>query len=420
MPHYIEREIHQCVPLDYQQANYAHITLFARDIYQEGQEQAEVLVFLNGGPGFSCVREWRHSAWLIEALKTYRVLLVDQRGTGRSQAVGLHTLEAFSLNQDLAEYLTHFRADNIVRDVEFLRAQVLKKTKITLLGQSFGGFVALSYLSLAPQSLSRVFITAGMAPVLCTSVEQVYQALAKTVLERNQHFYRRYPEDQAKVQAIVVALKKQPLCLSGESLTLSRFLDLGWYLGQEEGFETLHAVLDEAFTDEKMSQLTWRFGKTVLEMTSFWEKNPLYVLLHESIYCQGFASAWAADRVKQAWPAFDLTQELPCFSGEMVRRGMLEDYVGLQPFKTVAELLAQKSDWPKLYDRQVLAANTVPIDALLMQQDFYVDHGLACEVIQWMPTLTVWHHPTWQHDALRKHGQPIMRAWLGRQAPPKP
>ncbi len=41
-----------------------------------------------------------------------------------------------------------------------------------------------------------------------------------------------------------------------------------------------------------------------------WDSNPLYALLHESIYCQpGDASNWAAHRVRQEVPelreAFD-------------------------------------------------------------------------------------------------------------------
>lgn len=29
-----------------------------------------------------------------------------------------------------------------------------------------------------------------------------------------------------------------------------------------------------------------------------WDTNPLYALLHESIYCQGAASSWAAHRIR--------------------------------------------------------------------------------------------------------------------------
>ena len=31
-----------------------------------------------------------------------------------------------------------------------------------------------------------------------------------------------------------------------------------------------------------------------------WDANPLYALLHESIYCQGRASRWAAHRVRNS------------------------------------------------------------------------------------------------------------------------
>lgn len=40
-----------------------------------------------------------------------------------------------------------------------------------------------------------------------------------------------------------------------------------------------------------------------------WGTNPLYALLHESIYCQGAASSWAAQRVREQHyqDAFDAT-----------------------------------------------------------------------------------------------------------------
>lgn len=33
-----------------------------------------------------------------------------------------------------------------------------------------------------------------------------------------------------------------------------------------------------------------------------WDTNPLYALLHESIYCQGAASNWSAQRIRQVGP----------------------------------------------------------------------------------------------------------------------
>jgi hypothetical protein len=43
-----------------------------------------------------------------------------------------------------------------------------------------------------------------------------------------------------------------------------------------------------------------------------WDTNPLYALLHESIYCQGCASEWAAFRVRNSdyAEAFDAAQSV--------------------------------------------------------------------------------------------------------------
>lgn len=213
----------------------------------------------------------------------------------------------------------------------------------------------------------------------------------------------------------MAALTASPMQIAGEVLSVERFLDLGWYLGEENGFETVHHLLDQAFCDAQCRQLSWSFAKNVLQATCFWQTSPLYVLMHEAIYCQGFASNWAADRVKRQLAEFDASQEVPYFSGEMVRANMLHDYPGLAPFAQAAHRLAEKADWPTLYDLEVLADNTVPVVALLMTDDFYVNDGLAEQALQSIANVRVWRHTTWQHDALRKHGKPVMHG-LQRRA----
>lgn len=414
---FIEQEIIQNVPLDYLHPTKKTISLFARDIYLEGNEQAELLFFFNGGPGLSCVRDWRSSAWITEALKTYRVILLDQRGTGRSQPVDLMTIDKFSSDEDLYNYLTHFRADNIVRDAEFLRKYFFKREKISILGQSFGGFVVLSYLSFFPDSLNYGFITAGIAPLTCTSVEHVYQELTKNLILRNEKYYQTYPQDKVKVQAIIAILQKNSITIGNETLTIERFLNLGWYLGTEGGFETLHHYFDEAFCDESMTKLSWRFVKNMLQATSFWEADPLYAVLHESIYCNGFGSHWAADQVIQSFESFSSKKIISYFSGEMVRKSMFGDYVGLKPFTKVAKLLAQKNDWGTLYDLQQLKNNPVPLAVLLIKDDIYVNYDLSQMALKHIKNARVWQHETWQHDALRKHGQEVFQKLLELVAP---
>ena len=62
------------------------------------------------------------------------------------------------------------------------------------IGQSFGGFLTLSYLSFAPQSLRDCRITAGLAPIR-TSVDNVYQHTFDRMKERNEEYYSWFPED---------------------------------------------------------------------------------------------------------------------------------------------------------------------------------------------------------------------------------
>ena len=49
-----------------------------------------------------------------------------------------------------------------------------------------------------------------------------------------------------------------------------------------------------------------------------WDTNPLYALLHEAIYCQGAASGWAAQRVRDAHFSADFDAALAVANGANV------------------------------------------------------------------------------------------------------
>ena len=160
-----------------------------------------------------------NSSWVKSATSHFRVLLMDQRGTGRSSSISVANLLAKGSAQEQALYLQHFRfttaevasqlhpvlayqgrlsltipavvgqstyvslqlpsshqhmyvcicpalperwvftgcrADSIVADAEVVRVLLLAKgdpqaSRWSLLGQSFGGFCAVQYLSVVPQ-----------------------------------------------------------------------------------------------------------------------------------------------------------------------------------------------------------------------------------------------------------------------------
>ncbi|MEO5963873.1 MAG: alpha/beta fold hydrolase, partial [Candidatus Limnocylindrales bacterium] len=151
------------VPLDHRRPGGPAITIFTREVAAPDGLGRPYLVFLQGGPGFEAARPTSPpSGWMKRALAEYRVLLLDQRGTGRSTPVGSVVPGPTPAAQ--AAYLAHFRADSIVLDCEAVRAE-LGSPPWTVLGQSFGGFTSLSYLSFAPEGLAAALITGGLAPV---------------------------------------------------------------------------------------------------------------------------------------------------------------------------------------------------------------------------------------------------------------
>src|SRR3954447_6899807 len=109
------------VPLDHGDPGRETLTVFAREVADPDGLDRPFLVYLQGGPGFEAPRPTRHPsspAWLDRALRDFRVLMLDQRGTGRSTPVA--TLPGLTPAEQ-ADRLRHFRADAIVRDAELLR-----------------------------------------------------------------------------------------------------------------------------------------------------------------------------------------------------------------------------------------------------------------------------------------------------------
>src|ERR687885_669459 len=83
------------VPLDHAAPDGERITVFAREVADPDGRERPFLVFLQGGPGFEAPRPTRvpsSPGWLDRALSEFRVLLLDQRGTGRSTPFGPATL----------------------------------------------------------------------------------------------------------------------------------------------------------------------------------------------------------------------------------------------------------------------------------------------------------------------------------------
>ncbi|MER7442438.1 alpha/beta fold hydrolase [Micromonospora avicenniae] len=389
------------VPLDWSDPTRGTIELFAREIVDPVRDGDDLpcLVYLQGGPGGKGPRPLTRSGWLDVALRENRVVLVDQRGTGRSSRIDGRRMGAFATAEEAAAYLACFRADSIVADHEHLRKTVFGGGRWSTLGQSYGGFITLTYLSRAPEGLSACYVTGGL-PGLDPSAAEVYRRTYPRVEAKNRQFHRRYPHQVAQVARIADRLAEGDVLLpDGDVLTVRRFQSLGMDLGMKPGYERLHWLLDEAFSGDELSAT---FRHEVLTRTSYAD-NPLFAALHESIYGHGAAATgWAAQAERDRHPQFAEEARPLLFTGEMIYPWMFEEIAELRPFRGAVELLATRQEWPPLYDPDRLAANEVPVAAAVYHDDMYVDAGLQLDTANRVGNLQTWITNEYEHDGVRE------------------
>jgi pimeloyl-ACP methyl ester carboxylesterase len=390
------------VPLDHARPDGSRITLFAREVVAEGREHQDLprLLWLQGGPGCPAERPHAATAWFRRALRDYRVVLLDQRGTGRSTPADRTTLAD---HPDAAGYLTHFRADAIVRDAELLRRALQGDRPWTVLGQSFGGFCTLTYLSHAPEGLEQALITGGL-PTLTRHADDVYRAAYRRTLAHNDAYFARYPGDQRLADAVAAHLAEHDVRMpSGERLTVRRFQTMGMTFGMSASFDSLHYLLETAFVDTpggpRLSDVFLRGLDAALSFAT----RPLYAVLHEPVYAQGGrATAWSAHRVRAEFPQFDAEAGGPLrFTGEMIYPWQFEEDPALVPLRDAAENLAHRTDWPALYDPDRLAGNEVPVVAAVYHDDMFVDREHSLETAAHVRGLRTWVSRAHAHDGIR-------------------
>jgi pimeloyl-ACP methyl ester carboxylesterase len=383
------------VPLDHTRPQDEKLTVFAREVVAPAREHEEIpwLVFFQGGPGHEAARPLKpdNPTWLERALEDFRVLLLDQRGTGRSTPIG--TLPGMA-PEEQAEYLKHFRADAIVRDAELIRAE-LGVERWCALGQSFGGFCVTTYLSFAPEGLATAFVTGGLPP-LDRQPDEVYRATYARLLAKNRAYYARYPEDRDRVRRIIERLEADDVRLpSGDRLTPRRFRQLGNLLGMSDGFEKLHYRLELAVDSPAFLH--------DVEADYPFARNPLYAVIHEACYAPGFATRWSAQRVLPD----EVREDPTLFTGEHVFPWMFEDYGALRPLAGAAGILAEY-EWPQLYDAERLRANEVPAAAAIYAEDMYVERAHSEETAGVTRGLRPWVTDEYEHDGLRADGMRVL------------
>ena len=383
------------VPLDHARPDGEQITVFAREVADPEGRDRPFLVFLQGGPGQESPRPvppTQSPGWLFRAVRDYRVLLLDQRGTGRSTPV--EDLPDLSAEQQ-AERFALFRADAIVADAELLRRH-LGVERWSLLGQSFGGFCALHYLSVAPDSVREALFTGGVPPV-GRPVDDVYAATWRRMLAANRRYHDRYPGDRDRLKALLdLADEGELRLLDGEPVTPRRLRSIGSHLGMSDGADQLHYLLER-------DPASTSFRHDLLDSMPFAARHPIYAVLNEPGYADGGSTCWSAERTMPQ----EFHDDRTLLFGEHVFSWTFEDDAALAPLAEPAELLAAR-EWPTLYDAEVLGSVDVPCAAAVYADDPYVERTFSEETASMLPSMRTWVTDELLHNGLRADGARIL------------
>ncbi|MDP9800832.1 pimeloyl-ACP methyl ester carboxylesterase [Arcanobacterium wilhelmae] len=412
------------------------ISVFAREIVREGRENAPRMVYFQGGPGFPANRPAPIGGWINEVLDDYRLVLIDERGTGQSHALDQVTVPMVGDAVAQAAYLACFRADSIIRDAEALRRELQGDEPWAALGQSFGGFCVTSYLSLAPEGLSAAMIVAGLVSTH-RHADDVYRLTWASTDRRNAEFFERYPGDEETAWRVAEHLaagaatalesgdpRAAELLPTGEILTPGRFRMLGINLGRSYGLETLHGLLENPFVEVGgRTRLTQRFLTQVADQISY-ASCPMYWALHESIYAApGLATRWSAQRIRGEFEQFELPElrggadaerALRArghgfrFSGEHEFDWMAQVDPALRALGEGVNALHERDDLPSLHRPDVLAGNEVPAAAWMYEPDMFVPIEISRETASEIRGLKRIEHPTFHHDGISTESKTII------------
>ncbi|HJA60713.1 MAG TPA: alpha/beta hydrolase [Candidatus Brevibacterium intestinavium] len=386
------------------------LSVFARVISTEANSDKPYLVFLQGGPGVEAPRPVTPvgaDTWLARALADFQVVMLDQRGTGRSNPIGstagaITGLE--SVGEDasaIAEALACFRADSIVEDAEILRGHLGADTW-SLLGQSFGGFTALRYVSEHASSLREVYFTGGL-PAIGVDPATVYARTWQGMIGKSEAHYRAFPGDREKMRRLAeLAGTGEGLALPGGArATAERVRLLGHFLGTSDGPEKLHYLLD-------LDPASAAFRHDLAAALPFSGRNPLYAIIHESCWADGAVTNWAARR---AMPD-EVREDFTLLAGEHAGPESVHEDPELTPFAEVAELVAAQQ-WPRLYDVAALEAADVRGAAAVYFDDAYVpvEHSLA--TVEHLSGVKPWVTNEYEHNGLRADGYRVLDRLIG-------
>ena len=282
-----------------------------------------------------------------------------------------------------------------MRDAELIR-QELGVERWSVLGQSFGGFTSMTYLSIAPEGLREAFITGGLSPI-GRPVDDIYGATYRRLLEQEPALLRALPGRPGARRATSSAgsTTRTSACPSGDRLTARRFRQLGLWLGDSAGFELLHHVLELPFGSPAFLHDA-EAGRPVRAQPDLRDAPRVVVRRRRGDALVGGAAAARRDRRRRATSP-PSTSSRGC--GRTTRRcGRSARPPSSSP----------STPGRALYDADRLRRNEVPVAATIYVNDLYVERDFAEETAATIRGLRTWMTDEFEHNGLRADGERVL------------
>lgn len=138
----------------------------AYELYGNSSSATPVIV-ANGGPGLSHIYMMQNDVW-FRLSKSRQIVFYDQRGTGKSTRI------ASNASQEIDAQIT---------DLEAIRAK-FNFQKFDLVGDSYGGFLAMAYAAAHPEHIDKLILSDSAAPAM-KNIVRVLPQVFPDMMERN-------------------------------------------------------------------------------------------------------------------------------------------------------------------------------------------------------------------------------------------
>lgn len=202
------------------------------EAYERGDVEPDPIFFLAGGPGQSAVETYPALNLAFREARKYRhVILVDQRGTGKSNLLACESAddedgedtspEAMQAHaRDCADALSkkadlrHYTTTDAIADLEAVR-QALGVAKINLVGVSYGTRVAQQYAMRYPDAIRSIVLdsvvpnTLGLGNIFARNLDDAL-ALQFAVCSEDPVCKEKLGDPRAELDRLLDTLGSEP------------------------------------------------------------------------------------------------------------------------------------------------------------------------------------------------------------------